>query len=198
MARKRVTGRSRAISKDSRLLRSLDRLNRKLNILERENEYYSYSSKRLLNRLKIEKGVTYKKSSKQKIRIDTAKLNVSQVRYFQKIFDEFNNALTSSPIGIADVRERTRNELSKSLGELVDKEITQEDVDDFYTLVADEDYRYIADKIGDSELYILITEAREQNYTKEQFVSVLNQYMTSNTKEARERAERLYNKYVSS
>lgn len=196
MPRQRIKGRSRPVTPASRLQRQLELVNTKLNRLNRSGGYGSYASKKLLKRVIGQKGIKYNRGKKQIITIDLKNLNISQMRYYTKVFDEFNSAKTSSSIGIEDVRQKTRDSLKQTLGQITDVDITDEDVDDFYSLVADEDFRYLADKTGDSEMYILIQTAKEKGWGKEKFVTTIGQYLKVNNKQAREKAGRLYNKYV--
>ena len=82
------------------------------------------------------------------------------------------------------------------MSEITDEDISEQDVEDFYTLVEDNDFRYLADKIGDSDIYILVNEAKSRDLDESGFVNMLEQYMTVNTKEARDAASNLYNKFV--
>lgn len=196
MPRQRIKGRSRPVTPATRLQRQLELVNTKLNRLNRSGGYGSYASKKLLKRVIGQKGIKYNRGKKQIITIDLKNLNISQMRYYTKVFDEFNRAKTSSSIGIEDVRQKTRDSLKQTLGQITDVDITDEDVDDFYSLVADEDFRYLADKTGDSEMYILIQTAKERGWGKEKFVTTIGQYLKVNNKQAREKAGRLYDKYV--
>ena len=196
MARKRIKGRTRTATKESRLLLTLDKVNRKLHQLDVNQVYGKYSSKKMLAIVRRESKISYNKQKKEQIRVNVNELTASQIRYYQKVFDSFLKSKTSTPIGIREVRTKTEQKLKQSLGELVDKDITDEDVDDFYTIVQDEDFRYIADKIGDSLEYILIDQIKSSQGSEEDFVNLLSKFMTVNTEELREKASRLYNKFV--
>ena len=61
-------------------------------------------------------------------------------------------------MGITDVRRRSRETLKETLTQLTDDVISDSDLDDFYDLVVEDDYKYFADKVPDSlEIFILIT-----------------------------------------
>ena len=196
MARKRITGRSRPSTPQGQLKRSVEKTNKKLNRLQKSGKLGEYSSKKLIRRIQGAAGISYRQNAKQKIRIDTVRLNVSQVRYYLKIFTDFNNTITSSPIGIANKEAKAREKLKESLSILRDKDIDDQDIEDFYTLVEDEDYRYFADKVGDSDMYILLEDAKTKELDEDGFIDLLKQYMTINTKEVRDKAKNLYNKFV--
>lgn len=196
MARKRITGRARTPTAQSKLLRSLEMVNKKLNQLERTGLYGKYSSKKLFRSIQGQSNVKYNRSKKAKITVNISNINQSQTRYYQKVFDTFLKSRTSSPIGIQNVQSETAEKLKQSLSELTDSDINDQDIEDFYNLVQDEDFRSIADKIGDSDVYILVNEARERNLKETGFAKLLQQYMTLNTQEMRDSALNLYNKFV--
>lgn len=197
MARKKKeSGRARAATKENKLLLTLDKVNRKLQQLDVNQVYGKYSAKKMLALVSRESQISYKRDRRAKLSVNVKNLNASQIRYYQKVFDSFLRSKTSSPIGIKEVRSKTEQKLKQSLGELLDKEISEEDIDDFYTLVQDEDFRYIADKIGDSLEYILVEQIRTADGTEEDFINLLSKFITVNTEELREKAKRLYNKYV--
>lgn len=198
MARKRrIGGRARTATRESKLLLTLDKVNRKLHQLDINQVYGKYSAKKMLQIVRREsKNIKYNKQKKEQIRVNVKNLTASQIRYYQKVFDSFLKSKTSTPLGIKEVRTKTEQKLKQSLGELVDKEITDQDIDDFYSIVADEDFRYIADKIGDSLEYVLIELLSKTKGTKEDFIDILSKFMTVNNQETREKATRIYNKFV--
>ena len=100
-------------------------------------------------------------------------------------------------MGITDVRRRSRETLKETLTQLTDDAISDSDLDDFYDLIVEDDYKYFADKVPDSlEIFILINEARDKNLTEDGFIDLLKKYMTINSEDARQRASRLYNKWI--
>ena len=196
MARKRIKGRARVPTPADKLLRSIEMTNRKLNRLESAGEYNKYASKKLLQRIRNESLVKYNKGKRVKVTVNVKKLNPTQIRYYQKVFNSFLESKTSSAFGIKDVESKTHAKLKQSLSEIRDEDLSDQEVEDFYTLVEDNDFRYFADKIGDSDIYILVNEAKSRDLKKRPFYEMLKQYMTINTKEARDAARRLYEKYV--
>ena len=198
MPRKKSTsGRARTATSESKLILTLDKVNRKLHQLDINQVYGKYSAKKMLQIVQRESNnIKYNKQKKEQIRVNVKKLTASQIRYYQKVFDSFLKSKTSTLIGIKEVRTKTEQKLKQSLGELVDKEITDQDIDDFYSIVADDDFRYIADKIGDSLEYILIDQMKAMNGSEEDLIKLLSQFMTVNSEEIRQKASRLYNKYI--
>ena len=196
MARKRIKGRARVPTPESKLLRSIEMVNKKLNRLDSAGLYGSYASKKLLRTIQKEPRVKYNRGKRAKVTVNVKNMNRIQIRYNQKVFNSFLESKTSSAFGIKDVESRTRAKLKESLSEIRDEDLTDQDVEDFYTLVEDNDFRYFADKIGDSDIYILVNEAKSRDLKKRPFYEMLKQYMTVNTKEARDSARRLYEKFV--
>lgn len=196
MARKRIKGRARVPTPADKLLRSIEMTNRKLNRLESAGVYNKYASKKLLRTIRNESLVKYNKGKRAKVTVNVKKLNPSQIRYYQKVFNTFLESKTSTSIGIKDKESKAREKLKQSLSEINDEDISEQDVEDFYTLVEDNDFRYLADKIGDSDIYILVNEAKSRDLDEEGFTKMLEQYLTVNTKEARDAASNLYNKFV--
>lgn len=196
MARKRIRGRARIPTPADKLLRSIEMTNRKLNRLEAAGLYNKYASKKLLRTIRNESPIKYNKGKASKVTVNVKQLNASQIRYYQKVFTSFLESKTSTTIGIKDKELKTRAKLKQSLSEITDEDITEQDVEDFYTLVEDNDFRYLADKIGDSDIYILANEAKSRDLDESGFINMLEQYMTVNTKEARDAASNLYTKFV--
>ena len=196
MARKRIKGRSRVPTPADNLLRSIEMTNRRLNRLESAGGYNKYASKKLLHTIRNESPIKYNKRKRVKVTVNVKKLNPSQIRYYQKVFNTFLESKTSTSIGIKDKESKAREKLKQSLSEITDEDISEQDVEDFYTLVEDNDFRHLADKIGDSDIYILVNEAKSRDLDEEGFTNMLEQYMTVNTKEARDAASNLYNKFV--
>ena len=197
MPRKKLPrGRARVPTPADKLLRSIEKTNRKLNRLDSAGLYGKYATKKLLRTIRNESTIKYNRGKRVKVTVNVKKLNPSQIRYYQKVFNSFLESKTSSPLGIKDVQSKTRDKLKQSLSEITDEDITEQDVEDFYTLVEDNDFRYLADKIGDSDIYILVNEAKSRDLDEEGFTNMLEQYMTVNTKEARDAASNLYNKFV--
>lgn len=199
MPRKRSSkGRARPVTPKSKLLLEIEKANRKLRSLEKGGEYGKYASKSLLRLVVNEKSFSYKRGRRNKIRLRTGKIETPQVRIYMKKFGEFLHSATSSLLGIASARRKAQKKLKKTLGGLVDRKVTDEDLDEFYDLVNDKDFKYISDKIGDSEAYVLVQSIKEKSLTKEQFKQQFAQFFDTNNVDFGLRAERLFNKFVKS
>ena len=194
MPRKKVIGRARIVTKEHALDIQIDRVNRKLKRLYKANLQNKYAAKKLNKLLKVQGDF---KIVNGRIKGQPAKLNVSQIRYYQKVFKSFIESPVSSPIGIRQSRERSRKALKETLNDITDdRVITDEDVDDFYDFVESDEYSYFAEKISPSELYVLINEAQNKNWDETYFIYTICNYANLNSDEARKKAQRLYEKFV--
>lgn len=194
MPRKKVIGRARVVTKEHALDIQINRVNQKLKRLYKANLQNKYAAKKLNKLLKVQGDF---KIVNGRIKGQPAKLNVNQIRYYQKVFKSFIESPVSSPIGIRQTRERSRKALKETLNDIIDdRVITDEDVDDFYDFVESDEYSYFAEKISPSELYVLINEAQSKNWTEEYFINTICNYANLNSDEARQKAKRLYEKFV--
>ena len=194
--KKSVGGRSIPRSPANQLLLQVNKINRRLNRLEKAGVYGRYSSKKLLRFVNENPNISYKRARKQKIKLlNVNKLTPPEARMISKKLNQFQKSKTSSPIGLKEVHETTKSKIKQSLSNYKE-DIDDEDVEDFYEMTSDDDFRYFADKIGDSQLYALIEEATAKNYSENQFIDTLTQYITLNNADVRKKAQRLYNKYV--
>ena len=105
---------------------------------------------------------------------------------------------TSKVSGIEAAEGEVRKRVKQSLGEIAEKQLTDEDVEDFFDMMYDNQFISITDYISPSDEFAIINEAKEQNYSEDKFVNILAQ--TSNienpSEDFRNKAIKLYNKYV--
>lgn len=191
MPRKRSAGgRKRTVLTTNYLL---ERANKRLINLEKANLGGKYASKQLIQGLQGQKSVKIG-SRKLRNRIKVIKkLNINDKRYIDKRLKQFLRAETSTPSGVKQVRENTRRGLEKMLN----RTLTDEDLDDIYTLMNDPQYNYFKEKIGYEKVISLVDEAKQKNVKDVNgFIEMLKSHMTVNSKETRELATKLYNKFV--
>ena len=198
MPRKRsVSGRSRPVTPQSKLMLEIERANRKFRRLEKGGEYGKFAQKKLLRLVTADDNFSYSRSRRNKIRVRNMKqLKIPDIRIYLKKFGTFLKAATSSPLGIKRARSAAEKKLKRTLGGLIDRKLSNEDIDEFYELVTDEDFKYIADKIGDSDVYVLVQKAKEKELTKEEFTDQFKQFMSTNNAEFQLKARKLYNKIM--
>lgn len=191
MPRKRSAGgRKRTVLTTNYLL---ERANKRLINLEKANLGGKYASKQLIQGLQGQKSVKIG-SRKLRNRIKVIKkLNINDKRYIDKRLKQFLRAETSTPTGVKQVRENTRRGLEKMLN----RTLSDEDLDDIYTLMNDPQYNYFKEKIGYEKVISLVDEAKQKNVKDVNgFIEMLKSHMTVNSKETRELATKLYNKFV--
>ena len=195
MARKRsLRGRSRPISIMSRLGISLQKTNAKVRSLERAGLLGHYSFKKLMRVVSDQSDITYKRSRRRKFILKNRPSNISKARLYMKNLQSFIKSITSTPVGIKKVRDKSEVKIKATLSKITDTEIT--DLDDFYRLNTDKDVKQNAEKIPPSNVYVLIQEAKEGKYDEEGFSKQLQIAMNSNNDDTRRIATRLYNKFV--
>ena len=192
--KKSVGGRARTVPTTGYLL---ERANRRLTNLERANLSGTYASRQLLQSLQGNKSVRIgSRKARNRIKVIRS-LSATEKRFVNKKLQQFVQAETSTPTGIRRKRAETRDNVLQGLSKLVDRKLTEQDLDDFYDLVENEDFQGLADMIGDSEMYVLVDEAKQKNLNNpKDFEKLLNKHMTSNTKEVRDKAKRLFNAFI--
>ena len=121
----------------------------------------------------------------------------TQLISIQKETARFLQRKTSTKKGVYEVREKTKESLYRTL-KLQDDDLTVEDIDDFYTIIGDEDSRPFlkSDIMGASALEVAVTDAVSYNDTINDFLRRIETFMSLADNETREKAIRLYKKYV--
>ena len=198
MPRKKSTaGRRRSGTASSNIYIQVKKINRQLRRLERAGELGSYASKDIIRMANESKPLTYRRKGRNKIRVKKgAKFKPTERRTILKRFKEFLTSKLSKPSEIKKTRNETRRKVKEKLQGLRDEVLTDEDVDEFYSLTQDEDFRYLADKIGDSEVYVLLSEVRKEGGSVNDLKEKLEQFLVfSNSSDAINKARRLYNKW---
>ena len=188
--KKSVGGRSRTVPTTGYLL---ERANRRLINLERANLGGKYASKQLIQGLQEQSKVKIgSRKARNRIKV-IRKLNLNEKRFVDKRLKQFLRAETSTPTGVRQVRENTR----KGLEKLLNHTLSDEDLDDIFTLMNDPQYNYFKEKIGYEKVLSLVDEAKQKEVnTSDEFIEMLKSHMTVNSKETRKLATKLFNKFV--
>jgi hypothetical protein len=176
----------------------VNKVNKRLRSLEKSGNYNSYASKKLFNRLDTKSiNVLNKARNKKILSVKVTRgLTNTQLKAIQKASSQFLRSKTSTAKGIERTREQTKKSMLESLKTTMDSDITKDDIDDYYDMLSDRDFWYFADKLGASTLWQIIDEAKEKNMSESQFISTLELYITIPDEDIRNKAIRLYNKYV--
>lgn len=176
-------------------LKQVQKVNQRLKSLERQyaKGKGTWSVKLLRDKLDTDKIGAWKNN-----RLTISKdMTRTQLIAIQKETSRFLIRKTSTKKGVKEVREKTKESLYKTL-KLQDDDLTIEDIDDFYSIIGDEDARPFlkTDVMGASALEVAITDAISYNDTKEDFINRLETFMQIADAETRAKAERLYKKYI--
>lgn len=199
MPRKRsVSGRARPKTLENKLRITVEKVNRRLNRLDRARVYGRYASRQILRLANTDRNILYSRKRRNKLIIRAKGLTQSELRLYQKKMESFLKSRTSTVSGVKQARANVIEKVRKSLSGMTDVELTDDDVEDFFYLTSkDNDFKYLADRMDPSKLYILMLHTKEADGTGENFISMLENYMTVNNQNVRKKATRLYNKFVS-
>ena len=176
-------------------LKQVQKVNQRLKSLERQytKGKGTWSVKLLRDKLDTDKIGAWKNN-----RLTISKdMTRTQLIAVQKETSRFLIRKTSTKKGVKEVREKTKESLYKTL-KLQDDDLTIEDIDDFYSIIGDEDAKPFlkTDVMGASALEVAITDAISYNDTEEDFINRLETFMQIADAETRAKAERLYKKYI--
>lgn len=178
------------LEKETRKL--VNKANARLDSLQRRYKSGTWATKKLANRLSSNKMKMWSRSGKIKIGKNPTR---QQLLAVNKAATQFLNSQTSTKKGIADVKRKQIAAIKKRRN-IEDEYFTEQDAEDFYEMFGESDFRYFADKIGDSLLQQIIYDAIRENDSEDDFIDRLSQYIEINDLDIREKAIRLYNKYV--
>lgn len=183
------TGNER-LEKETRKL--VSKANARLDSLQRRYKSGTYASKKLANRLNTTQLKAWSKGGKIKIKKNATK---TQLTAINKAVNQFLKSSTSTKKGISMFR-KSQIESIKLRRSIEDEDFTEEDAEDFFDMFGDNDFDFFASKIGPSTLQEIIYDAIRNNDSEDDFISRLELYIEINDLDIREKAIRLYNKYV--
>lgn len=166
--------------------------NQRLKSLERRYKRGTWASKKLMNRL--DSGTL---NAWQRGRIKVGKnLTSTQLRAIDKATRQFLESKTSTKKGIRETSQKTKESIKSTLSEDMRDRVSDEDAEFYYDMLGDNDFDYFSDKIGASTLWVLIDEAIDNSDSESAWLSRLSSYIELNDLDVRDRAVRLYDKYV--
>ena len=145
-----------------------------------------------MNRLDVATLKAWTKGGKVKISPSMSKTKLAAIH---KATSQFLASKTSTKRGIKSIRDKTIESLKESLS-LEGKKISNEDAETMYDMLGNNDFDDIASQIDASLLWAFIDYAKEKNLAENEFVSLLVKYGMSNDLDMREKAQRLYQRYV--
>lgn len=181
--------------------KQVEEVNKRLTRLRKSDEYGSWASKKLFNRLDTKNLDVLQKTRKGKIvqRIKLTKnLTNTDLRAIEKATNQFLQSKTSTSRGIKITKSKTIKTIKKTLSLEEGRKVSDEDAEYYYDMLANKDFDWFNDKIGASAMWSLIDDAIEHNDSESDWIKrIENHAMTMNDVDARERALRLYEKYIS-
>lgn len=210
MARKKsASGRKKKPSLENRINLQLKRINKNIKRLENAGNFNTFASKELINFVKRSKNLAVKTSKKKRktkggkrtkrhtvVFNPSTKPTTGSLRLIAKKFDKIIKNKVFYNIGIRKMRKEIRKKVTKTLSEQFGRDMEKKDIDLFYD-VAKYKTDDLIQQIGASEFFVLIQSAKESGQTVDDWVSMLSMYVDINNDYMREKAEYLYNKYVS-
>ena len=200
MPRKRsASGRSKPSTIQSNIRLQTEKINKMIRSLEKGKNYGTYKSKELIRFAKQNDNVTLKKSRGSKHHRLTVQAlreaTFGKLAIISKKFKEFIQSKAFTNVGIYKIRKRTMKKLAETLTGIKGEKVTRKDLEMFYDIInykTDE----IISKIGPSEFFAMVTQARDTSMDQEQWVEMLNNYVSINNEAMRQASEYLYNKYI--
>lgn len=191
-SRKVITKEQQSAKLYKETIKLVQKSNARLDSLQRHYKLGTWSSKKLMNRL--DTNILKAWSIKGKIKLNNNLTN-TQLKAIQKATKQFLESKTSTNKGIKSVKESTKESLKNSLS--LDNELDDEDVEEMYNMLSNNDFDYFNEKVGASTMWVIIDDAIEQNDSEEGFLERIERYaMTLNDLDVKEKARRLYEKYV--
>ena len=132
----------------------------------------------------------------QRIKL-TKNLTNTDLRAIEKATGQFLKSKTSTARGIRITKNKTIKSIQDTLSLEQGRKVNKDDAEYYYDMLADKDFDWFNDKIGASTMWALIEDAIENNDSESDWIKRLeNHVMTMNDVDARERALRLYEKYI--
>lgn len=110
---------------------------------------------------------------------------------------KFLESKASTKKGIEEIKQRAKTTLKETLSD-IDVNITDQDVDDYYSMFEDNDFNNFIKETGltASEVWAIMDDAVRSGDTEKDFINRLNTFINIQDEDIRKRAIRLYNKYV--
>lgn len=171
----------------------VEKANKRLKGLNNAGYKGTWASKKLINRIDTKVLKAWDKKGKIKV---NRNLTNTQLKAIQKATDQFLKSKTSTVKGIIETEKNVISSIQKTLSDEKRGRVSKEDAEFYYDMFGNDDFNYFADKIGASTLWMLIDEAIENNDSEIDWINRLGLYITLNDLDVRERAIRLYNKYI--
>lgn len=176
-------------------LKQIREVNSLLNSLERHHKTGTWATKKLINRLN-NNIIDIWQDSKGRLKVPK-KVSQTKLIAIRKALTQFMNSKTSTNKGIKNVKDKTIQSIIESMTDVDDeKKVNEKDAEFYFSMLGDSDFDYFSDKIQASTLWVEIEDSISSNDSEEDWINKLENYGTINDEDARNRAIRLYQKYI--
>lgn len=178
-------------------LKQIREVNSLLNSLERHHKTGTWATKKLINRLN-NNVIDIWQDSKGRLKVPK-KVSQTKLIAIRKALTQFMNSKTSTNKGIKSVKDKTIQSIIESMTDVDDEKksrVNEDDAEFYFSMLGDSDFDYFASKIGASTLWVEIEDSIANNDSEEDWINKLENYGTINDEDARNRAIRLYQKYI--
>ena len=147
----------------------------------------SWSSKKLTDKI----GKFYNASTN---RININGADITDIRAINKATSNFLNSLTSTLEGIYKVESKTKETIGNILESDDIQNITQKDIENFYSFFETNDYKDVTQYIDPSDLFVLIAKAKQDGMSEREFLQEVKKYNESvyADKDLKESLSKLY------
>ena len=177
----------------------INKVNKRLQSLQRGGYAGSWSSKKLMNRLGTKRvgtlDVTRRGGAVTGVKLRKGLTN-TQLIAVQKASRQFLESQTSTVKGIKEVREKTIASLQVSLSDM-DKGLSNEDVEFLYDMLEIQEMQDLTEQFGASRIWDISQDSIEANESRESFLKRFEREIaTLNDKDMLDKANRIYD-YIS-
>lgn len=176
-------------------LKQIREVNSLLNSLERHHKTGTWATKKLINRLN-NNVIDIWQDSKGRLKVPK-KVSQTKLIAIRKALTQFMNSKTSTNKGIKNVKDKTIQSIIETMTDDDDeKKVDEKDAEFYFSMLGDSDFDYFSDKIKASTLWVEIEDSISSNDSEEDWINKLENYGTINDEDTRNRAIRLYQKYI--
>lgn len=183
----------------SRIIKTNDLKKRTRKAMQEANERIKSVSRKYkgttymwsVNRLKTKLGSRFFKNNR--VSIPKSAKGTELLKVYKEI-ESFLGSKEANKTGIKEVQIKAKSTIKNELFEGL---VTDEDVDVYYSMLEDRDFSTLLDKDFDaSEFWVIIDESITNNDTLDEFIERLSYYKDIKDETLRNKAIKLYNKYI--
>lgn len=129
------------------------------------------------------------------------KANRTQLISLNKAMRNFLDSKTSTVSGIREIERQQKDNISNILGDFDSDEISNDEIETLYDFFEDKDFNNVTKEknIMPSDMWITLTTAKEEKWTKEKYLKNIYNYnpdLDMNDLDLKESLISIYNKYM--